>query len=139
TPPSPIVPAAGPPSLLLEMPVTRPPNPELVLALSRGLLYALDGEGRRLWAARVGLDAGDLPVRVPARGDEPELVLIAGTDPPGLTARDARTGAVRWHQPLTEPVLGRPVLAGDRLFVATAGPEGAVADLDARSGRLVGR
>jgi outer membrane protein assembly factor BamB len=137
-------PADGPPSLLLEpyppLPETRTPN-DVVLAVARGLLYALDGrDGRRLWAARVGLDAGDLPVRVPARGDEPELVLVAGTDPPGLTARDARTGAVCWHQPLEEPCLGRP--AGDaagRLFVPAAGPRGLVYDLDARTGRLHGR
>jgi outer membrane protein assembly factor BamB len=139
----PTTPAAsdGPPSLLLEPFAGQAPDPhsEIVFAVSRGLLHALDAHGRLLWAARVGLDAGDLPVRVPGRGGEPELVLVVGTDPPGLTARDARTGAVRWHQRLNESALGRPVLAVDRLFVATAGSEGAVFDFDARSGVRGGR
>jgi outer membrane protein assembly factor BamB len=144
-PPMPGGPPDGPPSLLLEpfgpsSPAPRASKPDVVLAVARGLLYALEGtSGQRLWAARVGLDAGDLPVRVPARGDEPELVLVAGTDPPGLTARDARTGRVRWHQPLDEPCLGRPVLAGERLFVATGGPAGLVYDFDPRSGLRRGR
>lgn len=142
-PPRPDLLAADPPSLLLETaPAVRPPGPagDVVLAVARGLLYALDGrDGRRLWACRVGLDAGGLPTRVPAAGDAPELVLVAASDPPGLTARDARTGAVAWHQPLEEPPLGRPVQNAGRLFVPTAGPRGLVYDLDARTGVCRGR
>src|SRR5262249_29921962 len=70
-------PPEGPPSILLE---TAPPPPrsgkvEVILAVARGLLYAIDARnGRRLWVTRVGPDADSLPVRVPGRGDEPELV-----------------------------------------------------------------
>lgn len=133
-------PADGPPGLLLETapPSTRPPD-EVVLAVARGLLYALDARtGRRLWACRVGLDAGDLPARVPT-GDDPELVVVAVSDPPGLTARNIRTGAVVWHQPLEAPALGRPTQDAGRLYVPTAGPAGFVYDLDVRTGAVAGR
>src|SRR5439155_23641824 len=102
----------GPPSILLEtapLPPRSTPG-EVVLAVARGLLYALDARnGRRLWVTRVGPDADSLPVRLPGRGDDPELVLVAASDPPALTARDLRTGLIRWHQPLDAPPLGRPV------------------------------
>jgi outer membrane protein assembly factor BamB len=136
-------PPDGPASLLLE---TAPPPPrsgqgEVVLAVARGLLYALDARnGRRLWVTRVGPDADSLPVRVPGRGDEPELVLVAATDPPALTARDLRTGVVRWHQPLDAAPLGRPVFdAPNRLYVPTAGDRGLIYDLHARTGTLLGQ
>jgi outer membrane protein assembly factor BamB len=134
--------AVGPPVLLLET-ASGPPGPpqDVVLAVARGLLYVLDSrDGRRLWACRVGLDTVDLPARVPAVGDDPELVVVATADPPALTARMARTGAIVWHQPLEAACLGRPVRddAG-RLFVPTAGPEGWVYDLDARTGLMHGR
>ena len=132
--------AAGPPGLLLETAAvaTRPPN-EVVLAVARGLLYALDARsGRRLWACRVGLDSGDLPARVPTTGDSPELVLVAASNPPALTARNIRTGAVLWHQPLDAPTLGRPVQNAGRLFVPTAGSDGRVYDLDVLSGVIHG-
>jgi outer membrane protein assembly factor BamB len=134
-------PPDGPPSLLLETAPTTAHQPgEVVLALARGVLFALDGgDGRRLWACRVGLDAGDLQARVPAVGDGPELILVATTTPPGLTARAARTGAVVWHQPLDAPALGRPVQEAGRLFVPTAGPDGFVYDLDTRTGLMHGR
>lgn len=113
---------------------------EVVFAVSRGLLYALDARnGRRLWAARVGPDSNGLPIRMGARGDDGEFVVIAGADPPSLTARDVRTGAVRWHQPLEAPLLGRPVLAGGQMFATTAGPAGIVYHLNPSDGLLRGR
>ena len=135
-------PPDGPPSLLLEPDAggAATASGDVVLAVTRGIVFALDGRtGRRLWAARSGLDSSGLPVRVPARGDGGELVLVVSADPPGLTARDVRTGAVRWHQPLDAPLLGRPVLAGARLFATTAGPDGQVYDFDSRDGLLRGR
>jgi outer membrane protein assembly factor BamB len=141
-PAQPAGPATGPPVLLLETATGRggPPT-EVVFAVAHGLLYALDGrDGRRLWACRVGLDSPDLPARVAATGDEPDLILVATSDPPGLTARDVRTGAALWHQPLEAPCLGRPVADGrGRALVPTSGPAGFVYDLDVRSGVLRGR
>ncbi len=133
-------PDAGPPGLLLETaPAATRPADEVVLAVARGLIYALDARsGRRLWACRVGLDAGDLPARVSATGDDPELVVVAVSDPPGLTARNIRTGAVVWHQPLKAPALGRPSQNAGRLFVPTAGPTGWVYDLEVRTGVVHG-
>src|SRR5439155_829204 len=55
-------------------------------------------------------------------------------------ARELRTGAVRWHQPLPGAPLGRPVFDGDnRLYVPTAGDSGLVYDFDARTGTLLGQ
>lgn len=113
---------------------------EVVFAVSRGLLYALDAKnGRRLWAARVGPDSTGLPTRIGARGEDGEIVLLASADPPGLTAREVRTGAVRWHQPLEAPLLGRPVLAGGNLFATTVGSAGIVYHLNPHDGMLRGR
>lgn len=138
-------PPVGPPGLLIDTARVNGHRPAaadtVVLAVARGLLYALDGrDGRRVWACRVGLDVGELPTRVPARGDAPELVVVVSAEPAALTARDVRTGAVAWHQPLEAPCLGRPVRGdADRLFVPTAGAEGFVYDLDARTGVIRGR
>lgn len=142
-PPQLEVAAEGPPVILLDgaksLPGRRNLN-EVVLAVSRGILFALDAhDGRRLWAARVGLDSGELPIRVPARGDDPEMIIVSMADPPGITARNLRTGAVIWRQALETSPLGRPVEDRGRLFVAAAGPEGHVYDLDLRSGVLRGR
>jgi outer membrane protein assembly factor BamB len=145
TPPATTGPAVGPASVLLETATKQKPqgaDADVVLAAARGLLIALDGrDGHRLWACRVGLDSGELPARIPpARGDAPELVLVAATDPPSLTARDAHTGAVVWYQRLEAPCLGRPVRSdAGQLFVPTAGREGFVYDLDARTGLIRGR
>jgi outer membrane protein assembly factor BamB len=119
---------------------TVPGPPEFVLASARGLLYALDSRsGRRLWVTRVGLDAEGLPIRIPAHGDEPELVLVASADPPSLTARELQSGSVRWHQPLEAPLLCRPILARGRLLAPTAGASGFVYDFNPRDGLLRGR
>jgi outer membrane protein assembly factor BamB len=141
-PAQPAGPGTGPPVLLLETATGHgAPPTEVVFAVARGLLYALDArDGRRLWACRVGLDSPELPARIAATADDPDLILVATSDPPGLTARDVRTGVALWHQPLEAPCLGRPVADGrGRVFVPTSGPAGMVYDVDARNGLFHGR
>lgn len=89
-------------------------------AIARGVLYALeDGDGKVLWATRVGIDGDSLPLQLPANDLHPELVLVVSNDgvQAGLTARLARTGEAFWHQALPSPVIGRPLLVGQRIFV----------------------
>src|SRR5262249_39154551 len=56
-------------------------EPDVVFALARGVLYALDASrGDVLWVRRVGVDTTLLPVRVPASLFGPELALILSSD-----------------------------------------------------------
>jgi len=111
-------------------------------ALARGVLYALDEwDGRVLWATRVGIDVDTLPLRVPASDLNPELVLIPFNDGKqfGLSARLARTGQMLWHQPFDTPILGRPVLVGQRAFVPTRDEKGTISVLEITNGSRLGR
>ncbi len=54
---------------------------KIVLALVRGVLYGQHRDtGDVLWARRVGIDTTMLPVRVPASGANPELILVISAD-----------------------------------------------------------
>jgi outer membrane protein assembly factor BamB/TolA-binding protein len=109
----------------------------VVFALARGMLYALaqkDGELR--WATRVGIDTTTLPVRLPAGETTPEIALVLSSDTNVLTARDVRTGRVRWHHALEWPCLGRPALIGQRAYVPTY--DGRVHEIEVVDGQLVG-
>jgi outer membrane protein assembly factor BamB len=92
----------------------------VVLALARGVLYALaESDGRLLWWTRVGIDTTTLPVRLPAGETNPEVILVLSSDSNTLTARAAQTGAALWRYDLGAPCLGRPVIVGRRAYVAT--------------------
>jgi outer membrane protein assembly factor BamB len=109
----------------------------VVLALARGVLYALDQrDGRFLWATRVGIDTTALPVRVPATETSSETLLVWSSDESTLTARDLATGRPRWRQVFSSPCLGRSVLVGRRAFVATY--DGRVHEIEVDTGRLLG-
>src|SRR5262249_3024912 len=57
------------------------PNAPLVLALVRGVLYALNQtNGRIEWAVRVGIDTSKLPLRVPPSSGRPERLLALSSD-----------------------------------------------------------
>jgi PQQ-like domain len=127
-PPTPVRGGSG--AGLLFAPRVDPPDPNRIpapfgptsvfFALARGVLYALeDPDGRVLWATRVGIDGDSLPLQLPGNDLHPELVLVVSNDgaQSGLTARLARTGEAVWHQSLSAPVIGRPVLVGQRVFV----------------------
>lgn len=116
-----------------------PPNTGIVYAVARGVLYALSEEkGQLIWAARVGIDANDLPVRIPTSGSVPPLVLLPAPDGKGLVAREAATGKPRWYQRLPAAVRGRPLLVEGRLIVTLADPLGTVVVLESRDGSQLG-
>jgi outer membrane protein assembly factor BamB len=110
--------------------------------LARGVLYALDeSDGRVLWAARTGLDTDIMPVKVPQSALHPELVLIASNTGNhfGITARNARNGIPLWHQPLSVPCQGPPVVVGPNAYVSLGDRDGTVLEITLATGDIVGR
>jgi outer membrane protein assembly factor BamB len=109
----------------------------IVLALARGVLYALEqSSGRARWARRVGIDITTLPVRVPARAGSRERILVLSSDTAMLTALDT-DGNTLWRYRLSSPCLGRPVVVGQRAFLGTL--DGTVHEIELIEGKLLGR
>jgi outer membrane protein assembly factor BamB len=110
----------------------------VVLALVRGVLYALDPQrkGEILWATRVGIDTTALPVRLLATPISPELFLVLSADSKTLVAREADTGKPYWHHELSAPCLGRPVVVHNRAYVPTY--DGKVHEIEIIGGNLLG-
>ena len=114
-----------------------PADGRVVLALARGVLYALDAErGSVRWARRVGIDTRVLPLRVPADPITPELALVPSSDSRSVTAVVAETGAVVWRCRLGSPCTGQLVLVGRSLLVPTLA--GRVDEIEISGGRLLG-
>jgi hypothetical protein len=67
----------------------------------------------------------------PALGDG--IVVVATLDR-AITLLDWETGETIWRRAVNQPAIGAPVLAGDRVYAATAGREGRVYALDLRKG-----
>jgi hypothetical protein len=130
------------PSLLVAPPVGglgfKPwPRQSPVLALARGVLYALaPSNGRVRWAVRVGIDTTVLPVRIPARQATPELILVLSSDSNTLSALDAARGDALWHHRLSAPCLGQPTVAGRRIIVPCY--NGRVDEVNLATGAMVG-
>ena len=82
---------------------------------------------------RIGADALWAPLAL----DETRWLAVA-TEPPSLSVRDANTGDIVWSQPLESLPVGPPVVAAGHVYVALAGPVGAVLNIDARTGALLG-
>jgi outer membrane protein assembly factor BamB len=119
-------------------PASLPPAGErVVLALSRGVLYALDkNDGHVRWATRVGIDTTALPVRLPQTITSPELFLVVSADRNLIIARVAQTGELRWQHRLSDACLGRPVVVGQRVYVPTY--DGRVHEIETVEGKLLG-
>jgi outer membrane protein assembly factor BamB len=130
------------PSMVVEQLVqgTAPPRREsdpVVLALARGVLYALSRtNGEIVWTMRVGIDTTALPVRLPAAGGRPELVLALSADTETLTAVNAATGDQLWSYRLSAPCLGQPVIVGLRAYIPTY--DGWVHEIELAKGQLLG-
>ena len=108
-----------------------------VLALARGVLYALDpANGELRWARRLGIDTHLLPLRVPADELTPELVLALSSDQRSLSALIAATGQVLWRTPLAEACVGQPVRIGRLVLVPTLA--GRIEQIEIAEGRPVG-
>jgi hypothetical protein len=109
----------------------------IVLALARGVLYALEqGSGNVRWALRVGVDTTALPVRVPATDGSLERILVLSSDTETLTAWDV-DGNVQWRYRLSKPCLGRPVVVGQRAYLPTY--DGQVHAIELAQGKVLGR
>ncbi|HZZ82621.1 MAG TPA: PQQ-binding-like beta-propeller repeat protein, partial [Gemmataceae bacterium] len=109
----------------------------LVLALARGVLYALEPtKGELRWARRVGIDTHVLPLRVPADAITPELLLVLSSDQRSLSAVIADTGETFWQTPLSGACLGTPVLVDRQVLVATVG--GRIDEIEIAEGRRLG-
>jgi hypothetical protein len=133
----------GPPSLTVVLyhgsrpSVSQSQGTRPIFVLDRGVLYAHDTAlGAPSWARRVGVDTTALPLWLPATAVTPPMVLIASTEAGGLLALSAIDGRRVWCQGLPEPCAGQPLLIGNRVLVACR--DGAVVEMDALSGRLVG-
>lgn len=119
-------------------------NAETVHAVSRGVLYALDGHtGEMRWAARVAGIADPLPpdpLVVPLGDGAGEWVIVPTNvdGKPALVARRGRTGEPEWAQPLPAPAFGRPARIGGQLFVALQDSLGTVLQFDLRTGEKAG-
>jgi outer membrane protein assembly factor BamB len=108
-----------------------------VLALVRGVLYALDPlTGTPRWQRRVGVDTALLPTWLPASPVAPETVLVCSPEAGGLLALDGRDGSVRWCQVLPEPCTGKPLIVGGMALVAGRG--GTVYQIEVVGGRRLG-
>jgi outer membrane protein assembly factor BamB len=109
----------------------------VVIALDRGVLYALDeATGKFRWATRVGIDTTALPVRLPATAQSPEMFLVLSADRNTLMALAAADGSVAWRRSLSKPALGRPVLVDQRVYVPTY--DGRVNEIEINNGVLLG-
>jgi outer membrane protein assembly factor BamB len=112
-------------------------NRGIVLALARGVLYALDRDnGQFRWATRVGIDITALPVRVPPQAGSSERILVLSSDTAMLTAMDT-DGNMLWRYHLDSPCLGRPVVVGQRAYLPTE--DGTVHEIELIEGKLLGR
>jgi hypothetical protein len=109
----------------------------IVLALTRGVLYALRrSTGQVKWALRVGIDTTVLPVRVPASVGSRERILVLSSDTATLRALDTE-GNTLWRYRLDSPCLGRPVVVAQRAYLPTV--NGQVHEIELAEGRLLGR
>jgi outer membrane protein assembly factor BamB len=124
---------------LIVAPATAPPNEDgqIFFAVSQGVLYALDRkDGKLVWATRVGIDTGNLPVTLPGDATAPEISLVLSSDNNTLTARRTSNGQEIWHHQLRHACLARPVLLNRRAYVPTY--DGRISEIDILSGRLLG-
>ena len=134
------------PGILFDHRVSGRPQPmeadQIVLALADGVLYALAAsDGRTLWAMRVGIDTGQLPVRLPPTGAHPRgRLLVLSADTRTLFALDL-DGNQLWKYQLDAAALGRPVLLTRRGGTVAYLPtdKGTVHEIGLAEGKLLGR
>jgi tetratricopeptide (TPR) repeat protein len=99
-------------------------DPAVVLALARGVLYALDAaRGDVLWVRRVGVDTNVLPLRVPPSVFMPAMVLVVSSDSQSVSAVTTATGKMIWQHRLKGICLGQPVLVDHHLLIPTLAGE----------------
>jgi outer membrane protein assembly factor BamB len=118
-------------------PGNAPPDDPVVLALARGVLYALKkSNGERKWMTRVGPDTTVLPLRVPPTQTREELMLVLSADTQTLSALNAKGHSV-WEYFIGQPVLGRPIVIEPRAYLAAY--DGTIHEIELAGGQLLGR
>jgi hypothetical protein len=122
--------------LLQGTPGGTPAGDPIVLALARGVLYALHkSNGSVKWARRVGIDTTTLPIRVPASSVARERILVLSSDRATLSAMDD-DGNQLWQYRLSSPCLGRPLVVDQLAYLPTY--EGVVHEIELARGGVVG-
>jgi outer membrane protein assembly factor BamB len=112
-------------------------NRRVVLALARGVLYALDElSGKPRWVIRVGIDTTTLPVLLPRTPFSPELFLVLSADRNTLMAVSAQDGTLAWQHQLQSACLGRPTIVNRIAYVPTY--DGLVEEIETAEGQLLG-
>jgi serine/threonine protein kinase/outer membrane protein assembly factor BamB len=97
---------------------------QLLSTLAAGSIYTIDAAtGNLLWRRHVGAQAATPAVPVSAEPGA-DLLLVDATRNE-LCRVEGRSGNLRWRQALGDAAVGRPLVAGDRVWTAT------------RSGKLV--
>jgi outer membrane protein assembly factor BamB len=118
-------------------PGSAPEDDPIVLALGRGVLYALKrSNGEMKWAKRVGIDTTVLPHVVPASLGSSERLLVMSADTRTLSALNNQGDTV-WEYHVGQPVLGKPVIIRQRAYLAAY--DGWVHEIELAEGNLVGR
>jgi hypothetical protein len=122
---------------LIEPQKPLPESSRVVLALARGVVYALNqSDGTIHWARRVGIDTTSLPVRLPRTATAPELFLVLSADRNTVMALTAREGTVQWQHRLTAPSLGRPLIVDGKAYLPTY--DGRVYEIETFLGNVLG-
>jgi glucose dehydrogenase len=102
---------------------------QIALAAVDGAVYGLDAvTGRVLWRRMVGFDANPMAASYPPTpfSSEPGSdALVVATAQNELLRLDSATGRVKWRCAVGEPIDAHPVIAGDKVLIAT------------RSGKLI--
>ncbi|MCS6797402.1 MAG: PQQ-binding-like beta-propeller repeat protein, partial [Myxococcota bacterium] len=91
-----------------------PERDRLYVGSTAGVLYAMRGDGLRLWR----YDARGAIESAPAL-DAAAQVLFVGTEQGELHALDARDGRPLWREPTGGPVRSTPALSRDAVYVVT--------------------
>jgi hypothetical protein len=108
----------------------------VALASVDGTVYGLDAaSGRVLWRRTVGFDANPQAAAFPPTplSSEPGSdALVVATANNELLRLEGGTGRLRWRYAVGEPFDANPVIAGDKVLIATR--SGKLITIDAKSG-----
>jgi outer membrane protein assembly factor BamB len=98
---------------------------QIALAAVDGAVYGLDAvSGRVLWRQMVGFDTNPLAASFPPTPFSQEAgsdVLVVAPTHNELLRIEGATGRVKWRYPVGEPFDAHPVIAGDKVLLATRG------------------
>ena len=106
----------------------------VIFARAEGAVYGLDGaSGKVLWRREVGFGTDGRSVSFPptpvANAPRSDLLLV-DTQAQAVLRVEAATGRLRWRFPVGERFDAHPVVAADRLLVATRSGRLLTVDLD---------